>query len=77
MAEPFWKEIKTLGDKANFYVVPFDEFNTPVWSDAGRTHDWRNHVPEELQERWAALPLDAKATAFFMASVEADREVWE
>ena len=49
----------------------------PKWDEAGRVHDWRNHVPEEIKILWDALTWEAREVAFFMACQEADMEVWD
>ena len=49
----------------------------PRFAEATRVHDWRNYVPEIVQELWPDLSEDAKAIAYLMAEERASSEVWE
>lgn len=57
--------------------VPLDELDNPEFENAGRVHDWRNHVPEEVKEQWDQLSLDAKQVAYLAAYNEAENEEWD
>lgn len=52
-------------------------FDNPRFENAGKCHDWRNHIPEEIQNGWKDLPDVAKAIAIYMAEQVANREEWE
>jgi hypothetical protein len=54
-----------------------DELDNPEFENAGRVHDWRNHVPEEVKEQWDQLSVDAKRVAYLTAYNEAEREEWD
>ena len=47
------------------------------FSKAGLTHDWRNHVPQVLQDHWTELSLETHAAIYIMACRQADREEWD
>lgn len=49
----------------------------PEWENAGRVNDWRNYIPEKLQEIWNDLSCDAKIIAYYMADEMAGREEWD
>jgi hypothetical protein len=49
----------------------------PQWDKAGKVHDWRNHVPREVQEIWDKLEPLAKQAIYFMATEAAGREEWD
>lgn len=49
----------------------------PKFEEAGKVHDWRNHVPEEFEKEWDNLTLREKQIIHFMAEKEADREEWD
>lgn len=52
-------------------------YASPVWGEAGKAHDWRNHVSEEVQQMWHTF-TDAQKQALARAAEElADREEWE
>lgn len=47
------------------------------FAKAGKVHDWRNHVPDELVECWLELTDEARGVAVVFARAAADREEWE
>ena len=49
----------------------------PQWSKSRKCHDWRNHVPEEIQKAWPLLDRTARMAIFIMAEDEAEDEYWE
>ena len=54
-----------------------DAFVDPKWEDAGKTHDWRNHVQGDVEDAWDSLSDDAKAVAILTAIDAAHAEEWE
>lgn len=49
----------------------------PKWDEAGKAHDWRNHIGKEVQQMWDTF-TDAQKQALARAAEElADREEWE
>jgi len=53
------------------------ELENPEFENAGRVHDWRNHVPEEVKEQWDQLSVDARKVAYLTAYHEAEEEEWD
>ena len=49
----------------------------PLWEERGSVHDWRNYVPESVQEIWPYLGWGARALAVIMADEQAGDEEWE
>lgn len=48
----------------------------PKWDDGGRTHNWRNHVSDEMKERWDELSELAQRLIYEQADNLAAREEW-
>lgn len=48
----------------------------PDFEDTEKCHDWRNHVPGELQRIWSRLSQEARAAVFVCAQGAADSEDW-
>lgn len=40
----------------------------PDWENARRVHDWRNHVPVDVQEAWATFTVAQQYLLFSWAS---------
>jgi len=53
------------------------EWLNPKWDEAGRVHDWRNHVPDEVKEIWVTFTDAQKRALFAWAEELAGREEWE
>ncbi len=49
----------------------------PQWDEAGRVHDWRNHVPEAVQAIWTTFTAEQRAALVDWAEGLADREEWD
>lgn len=52
----------------------------PRWEQAGYLepcHNWRHHVPEDVQDMWDELPIEARMVALLMAEEQASQEEWE
>lgn len=49
----------------------------PKWNEAGRVHDWRNYISEELRKMWGAFTPDQKAALARNADEQALREHWD
>jgi hypothetical protein len=49
----------------------------PCWQEAGRMHDWRNHIPEQLRRAWQRMPESARVAAYIVSAHEAEREDWD
>lgn len=57
--------------QAEHFAVDID------WSDGGRVHNWRTHVPDIIADVWSSLPMDARACVYVMAMIEAGNEHWD
>lgn len=51
--------------------------HAPDWEHAGKTHDWRNSVPNELEEIWGNLSMEARLIAYIYSEDIAASEVWD
>lgn len=49
----------------------------PDWSRSGLTHDWRNHVPNEIRAIWYTFTEDQLAALYGWADKLADNEEWD
>lgn len=56
-------------------TVPRD-FAVPKWDEAGKVHDWKNHVSDEVQAMWHTFTLDQQAALARQAQEAASREEW-
>lgn len=46
------------------------DLNDPRWADAGRVHDWRNHIHSRIQAIWDTFTAEQRA-ALVMVAIEA------
>lgn len=53
------------------------DLHSPEWDGRGKVHNWRNHVPIEIQINWQALSDDEKLLVWFVCEESATREEWE
>lgn len=58
-------------------TTDLDNLDSPEFSNADRVHDWRNHVPNELQDLWSELSMETRLAIAFMAEELANSEEWE
>lgn len=49
----------------------------PEFDKARKVHDWRNYIPDDLQEMWGALTTGEKAIAHHFAEEKARDENWD
>jgi hypothetical protein len=54
-----------------------DDLEDPRWEAAGRVHDWRNHVPEEVRAMWPTLGREGRLGVYYMAQAAASAEEWD
>lgn len=59
------------------YQNAVNTITAPDWNRAGRVHDWRNYVPEDLQCLWPELAMETKLVIFLMAEAQANGEEWD
>ena len=53
------------------------DFERPEWDKAGKVHDWRNYISEEVQVLWLALSLEVRAALARQAEDVASNEEWD
>lgn len=54
-----------------------EKASDPRWSEATKVHDWRNHVPERIQELWSTFTDEQRIALVEWADELAGREEWE
>ena len=57
-------------------MQPMD-YDHPDWEEAGRVHNWRNHISQELRDMWDAFSIDQKRAIAENADEIASREEWD
>lgn len=57
-------------------IKPLNLFN-PDFENAGRVHDWRNHVPEYLITHWCELTAREREIIACIAQEKANNEHWD
>lgn len=62
-------------ERANARVMEILE--NPQWESTNGRHDWRRYIPEDVQDLWLELPLEAHMVALLMAEAQANLEEWE
>lgn len=65
------------GRVKEFTQTRLRELSDPDFENAGRVHDWRNHVGEATQSIWGTLTDQQKAAIALDADERASREEWE
>ncbi|NTA27373.1 recombinase RecA [Allorhizobium ampelinum] len=54
-----------------------DEIANPNFEDAGRVHDWRNYIRDELRLLWHTFTPEQRRAIALSAEWAADREEWD
>jgi len=54
--------------------IPVDD---PKWDEAGKTHDWRNHVGDNVKALWSTLTTAQRLAIALDAESDADCENWD
>lgn len=49
----------------------------PEWDKAGKVHDWRNHVPENVQAMWSTFKIEQRCALVEWAESLASQEHWD
>lgn len=47
------------------------------WNNNHKVHDWKNYVPEIVQELWNELTMESRMIAYMMAEQQASNEEWD
>jgi len=53
------------------------DVDDPQWADAGRVHDWRNHVGARAREMWHTFTPEQRMALAADAEWRAGCEEWE
>ena len=68
------QKLKWLFDSEAFAGDPLaDDLGGP----AGKTHDWRNYISDELKELWPELNEETRAVAALITESIANSEEWD
>lgn len=54
-----------------------ERLNNPEWEKATKVHDWRNHVPEQVQEMWCTFSIKQREALYNWARNNAENEEWD
>ena len=49
----------------------------PNWAEAGRVHDWRNYIEEDIREMWETFTIEQKRALVKNADEIASNEEWD
>lgn len=49
----------------------------PEWDKAGEVHDWRNHVPENVQAMWGTFTIEQRMALVEWGESLASAEEWD
>ena len=63
--------------QSDYHYENFDFLDNPEFENAGKVHDWRNYIFEELKFIWPELSRENKMIAFMHAAYDADNEEWD
>jgi hypothetical protein len=50
---------------------------SPDWKAAGKVHDWRNYISDELKAIWDTFTDEQKRLIASNADDEANKEYWD
>lgn len=62
-----------------FSYLPDDtpkDYLDPQWDKAGRVHEWKNYISEEVQAMWPTFTPEVRAALARQAEDNASREEW-
>ncbi|MEM9354629.1 MAG: recombinase RecA [Pseudomonadota bacterium] len=54
-----------------------NDWSQPEWGNAGRVHEWKNYVSEEVRSMWAGFTEEQKQALVRQADELAGREDWD
>ena len=49
----------------------------PKWNEAGKVHDWRNHVPPDIRKMWGSFMVVQRYALVAWADELASNEHWD
>lgn len=53
------------------------DYLEPAWDKAGRVHEWKNYISEEIQGLWLTLIPELRAALARQAENNAWNEEWD
>lgn len=62
--------------KEIFWHSPYD-ISEHTFQVMWKCHNWKNHIPESIEQIWPQLSEETRLVALIMAEEIADREEWE
>lgn len=54
-----------------------NDYAAPDWATAGRVHDWKRHVSQEVRAMWGDFTDRQRAALARQAEDAAEREEWD
>lgn len=60
-----------------FTIDDQPEIDYPQWQEAGRVHDWRNHIAEEVRDIWDDFTPEQRLVLANAAYELASNEEWD
>jgi len=54
-----------------------NDWAAPDWASAGRVHEWKNYVSEEVQSMWGTFTDVQKQALARQAEDNASKEEWD
>lgn len=54
-----------------------EAIRNPRFAEAGRVHDWRNYISEEVQHLWDSFNEEQKSALYRWADDQAMNEHWD
>ena len=53
------------------------DWESPIWKDAGRVHEWKNYISEEIQGIWDTFTVSQKQAIARGADELSGLEEWD
>lgn len=61
----------------SYYSGTVEMLQMPEFENAGKVHDWRNHVWDAVRSIWETLSLEQRAAVAIDAKDRASNEEWD
>jgi hypothetical protein len=62
---------------AKWIPTPPHDWEHPRWEDAGKVHEWKNYVSDELADMWQTFTSAQKQAIARNAAEQASNELWD
>lgn len=59
------------------YTFTPDDFENPDWTSAGKVHEWKNYVTQEVQQLWPTFSSELRAALARQSEAMAGLEEWD